>query len=140
MLRLTVLALMVASAVAALGNLNALRGHHHHHNHKHNIQTHKDLKLFPAMRFQKVETKAKTHADPEVAPTAPATEPKTVSTDNVAREGLGENVPYKGIDYLGIGYDLIVGNPEGDPATKIDAGFRRPVIELEWSQDVEHNS
>ena len=33
-----------------------------------------------------------------------------------------------------------MGNPEGDPATKIDVGFRQPVIELEWSQDAEHNS
>ena len=33
-----------------------------------------------------------------------------------------------------------MGNPEGNQATKIDDGFRQPVIELEWSQDAEHNS
>ena len=44
------------------------------------------------------------------------------------RTGNGDNLPYPGVDYLGIGYNLIEGNPEGDPMTQIDPGFRAPVI------------
>jgi hypothetical protein len=62
------------------------------------------------------------------------------TTDHVAREGLGENLPYAGIDYLGTGYDIIAGNPDGDPKTMMDPGFRKPVIQLHWSQDAEFNT
>ena len=97
MLRLTLLALMVAASAAAapaaaLGKLNALRGHHH--THKHHTHKHGD------MRFQKVGTKAtvaKAGSEGKSKPVhiIPASLAKT---DNVAREGLGENLPYKGID------------------------------------------
>ena len=56
------------------------------------------------------------------------------------REGLGENLPYPGVDYLGVGYDLLRGNPEGDKDTFVDPGFRLPVIELEWKQSDPHLS
>merc|ERR1711871_1675448 len=58
-----------------------------------------------------------------------------VSGDYTNREGNGDNLPYPGVDYLGIGYDLLRGNPEGDPDTFIDPGFRLPVAALHWSQD-----
>ena len=50
------------------------------------------------------------------------------------REGLGENGVFPGMDYLGTGYDLLKGNPEGDPNTSIDPGFRPPVVQLHWDQ------
>jgi hypothetical protein len=49
-------------------------------------------------------------------------------------ENLGQNVPYPGMDYLGIGYDLLKGNPDGADDTKIDPGFRLPVVYLTWDQ------
>ena len=33
-------------------------------------------------------------------------------------EKLGDNLPYPGSDVLGLGYDLILGNPAGDPDTR----------------------
>merc|ERR1711871_1310675 len=39
-----------------------------------------------------------------------------------------------GIDYLGMGYDLLKGNPHGDPDTMLDPGFRVPAVSLTWSQ------
>lgn len=56
----------------------------------------------------------------------------------VARDGLGENLPYPGADYAGVGYDIFKGNPQGDPETQGDPGFRQPVLALEWSQDAAH--
>ncbi|KAI4834890.1 perforin-like protein 2 [Plasmodium brasilianum] len=34
------------------------------------------------------------------------------------------------IKYLGLGYDIIMGNPEGDPTLNIDPGFRGPVLKI----------
>ena len=31
---------------------------------------------------------------------------------------------YPGVDYLGVGYDLTKGNPDGEPPLMIDPGFR----------------
>jgi hypothetical protein len=42
----------------------------------------------------------------------------------------------KGVDYLGLGYNLAYGNPSGDPLTQIDPGFKAPVAELLWDGDV----
>ena len=57
------------------------------------------------------------------------------STYNV--EGLGDNLPYKGIDYLGMGYDLIMGNPNGSSeAGGVDPGIRMPVaVVTTYEQD-----
>ncbi|KAA0162852.1 hypothetical protein FNF31_03115 [Cafeteria roenbergensis] len=60
--------------------------------------------------------------------------------DVTTREGLGENLPYPSVDYLGVGYDLIRGNPDGDPETQLDPGFRNSVVELVWDQSNEHLS
>ncbi|UKK00118.2 hypothetical protein MACK_000188 [Theileria orientalis] len=38
--------------------------------------------------------------------------------------------------YLGSGYDIIFGNPLGDPVVMMDQGYRNPVIKLDW--DVEY--
>merc|ERR1711871_1915802 len=58
----------------------------------------------------------------------------TISHDHTMREGNGDNLPYMGIDYLGMGYDLLKGNPHGDPDTMLDPGFRVPAVSLTWSQ------
>merc|ERR1711871_1009237 len=58
----------------------------------------------------------------------------TISHDHTMREGNGDNLPYMGIDYLSMGYDLLKGNPHGDPDTMLDPGFRVPAVSLTWSQ------
>jgi len=42
--------------------------------------------------------------------------------------------PNRGIDFLGIGYDLLFGNPVGDPKSQMDPGFREPVVDLQLMQ------
>jgi len=42
-----------------------------------------------------------------------------------------EGQPFKGIDFLGIGYDIVRGNPRGGEKNLIDPGFRQPVVDLE---------
>ena len=66
----------------------------------------------------------------------PSVKESKITIDHVNREGAGDNSPYKGVDYLGIGYDYMKGNPEGDPDTMVDPGFRLPVVDLEWSQNM----
>ncbi|SCN63140.1 perforin-like protein 2 [Plasmodium chabaudi chabaudi] len=45
-----------------------------------------------------------------------------------------EPIPKEDVDmslkYLGLGYDIIMGNPEGDPLLNVDPGFRAPVIQI----------
>jgi len=53
---------------------------------------------------------------------------REIKSEIMMRTGNGDNLPYPGSDYLGIGYNLIEGNPEGDPMTQMDPGFRAPVI------------
>ncbi|GIX65767.1 MAC/perforin domain containing protein [Babesia caballi] len=40
--------------------------------------------------------------------------------------------------YLGSGYDIVFGNPLGDPVIMVDPGYRNPVLKLDWSEDY-HN-
>lgn len=40
-------------------------------------------------------------------------------------------------DYLGIGYDVVKGNPLGDPNLMGDPGLRSPIIRFYFSQDEE---
>ncbi|KAK2197147.1 Membrane attack complex component-perforin (MACPF) domain [Babesia duncani] len=37
--------------------------------------------------------------------------------------------------YLGAGYDIIFGNPLGDPTIMVDPGYRNPVIRLNWDYE-----
>lgn len=37
---------------------------------------------------------------------------------------------YLSLKYLGLGYDIIMGNPEGDPTLNVDPGFRGPVLQI----------
>ena len=66
----------------------------------------------------------------------PALLPKGAGKKDVTvREGLGENLPYGGIGFLGTGYDMVKGNPDGDSQTMVDPGFRPPILELVYDQD-----
>ena len=56
------------------------------------------------------------------------------------RDGLGEDMPFPGIGYLGIGYDILKGNPGGNSNSLIDPGFRGSVIALKWVQDSRYNA
>ncbi|GBE62172.1 perforin PLP1, putative [Babesia ovata] len=42
------------------------------------------------------------------------------------------------IRYLGSGYDIVFGNPLGDPVIMVDPGYRDPVLKLDWSEEY-HN-
>ena len=53
---------------------------------------------------------------------------REIKSEIMMRTGNGDNLPDPGSDYLGIGYNLIEGNPEGDPLLQMDPGFRAPVI------------
>lgn len=54
-----------------------------------------------------------------------------------SKELRGDKYPASGAGYLGIGYDLYKGNPEGDPTarTMVDPGFRLGVVDGEYSQE-----
>ena len=45
---------------------------------------------------------------------------------------LPEMKPYPGIDYLGMGYDVYRGNPEGDEKLMSDPGFRLPIRQMSY--------
>jgi hypothetical protein len=51
----------------------------------------------------------------------------------VTPEKLESMQPYPGVDYLGAGYDIFRGNPEGDPLNLIDPGFRQPIRSISYS-------
>ena len=46
---------------------------------------------------------------------------------------IDEMKPYPGIDYLGMGYDVYHGNPEGDEKLMSDPGFRLPIRQLSYT-------
>ena len=50
----------------------------------------------------------------------------------VTPEKLAAMQPYPGIDFLGAGYDMFTGNPEGDEKSMIDAGFKQPVRTMSY--------
>ena len=64
----------------------------------------------------------------------------TQKSEVVIRTGLGENLPFHGVGYLGAGYNILTGNPQGDDTSLIDPGYGAPVVALEWSQDSRFNS
>ena len=57
------------------------------------------------------------------------------STSYITPTQLEHMQPYPGIDYLGFGYDLIHGNPDGDAkfgSGKLDPGFRQPIRSMDY--------
>ena len=51
--------------------------------------------------------------------------------DYVQRQGPGENLAVPGSQFLGAGYDLYAGNPEGDDSIQLDPGLRVGVVQLD---------
>ena len=47
---------------------------------------------------------------------------------------LGFFTPVAGSDYLGIGYDIFEGNPDGTPSSSVDPGFRKGILDIEFNQ------
>ena len=70
----------------------------------------------------------------DVDPTARVYEFRRWSQDYTYRVGLGESPGLPNLEYLGLGYDLIRGNPRGSELNGLDPGFRYPVIRLVQKQ------
>ena len=76
------------------------------------------------------------HTPAVKAPTGPkAPTSNKMDVTLATLEKNGDNLPFPGIDWLGVGYDIVKGNPEGDKNTLLDPGYRIPVAELKWDQD-----
>ena len=56
--------------------------------------------------------------------------------DTTLRQGLGESPGIPSLEYLGLGYNAITGNPRGTESSNIDPGFRASVIKLVNDQNV----
>ena len=48
---------------------------------------------------------------------------------------LAESDVYPGVDYLGLGYDLVHGNPHGSGRMMLDPGFRQPVRRMDYTEN-----
>jgi hypothetical protein len=47
---------------------------------------------------------------------------------------LEEKEPYPGVDYIGMGYDIYAGNPEGSWQTMSDPGFKLAIRRISYEQ------
>lgn len=54
------------------------------------------------------------------------------TTTHMPTTVLDEMKPYPGVDYLGMGYDVVYGNPSGDTDFMLDPGFREPVRVMKY--------
>jgi hypothetical protein len=54
--------------------------------------------------------------------------------DWVTRSGLGENEGIPGIEYIGLGYNMLEGNPRGTSKSELDPGYRHRVIDIVTDQ------
>jgi hypothetical protein len=54
------------------------------------------------------------------------------STSYASKHALETMQPYPAIDYLGVGYDMLHGNPAGDEKFMIDPGFRQPIRQMDY--------
>ena len=57
------------------------------------------------------------------------------SESYVSPTALEEMSTYPGIDYLGCGYDIMHGNPQGEGHFMLDPGFRQPVRQMDYSEN-----
>ncbi|EJK73065.1 hypothetical protein THAOC_05334, partial [Thalassiosira oceanica] len=55
--------------------------------------------------------------------------------DWTSRNGLGESPGIPNLEFLGLGYDLVRGNPRGSEKSELDPGFGYRVVRLVQSQD-----
>lgn len=63
----------------------------------------------------------------------PNQNPNTTTTNyntNVNTNTTMNNDKHLSLRYLGLGYDIILGNPEGEPGLNIDPGYRGPILQL----------
>ncbi|CRG97736.1 perforin like protein 2, putative [Plasmodium gallinaceum] len=56
--------------------------------------------------------------------------PDNTNNDIYSKLKLNNPDTHLSLKYLGLGYDIIMGNPEGDPTLNIDPGFRGPVLQI----------
>ncbi|KAL7547477.1 hypothetical protein ACHAWF_010770 [Thalassiosira exigua] len=57
--------------------------------------------------------------------------------DFTSRSGSGDSPGIRNLQFLGLGYDLIRGNPRGSLSSELDPGFRYRVVRLVQSQNNE---
>ncbi|KAK1937289.1 MAC/perforin domain containing protein [Babesia divergens] len=60
-----------------------------------------------------------------------------LNTDPFNDEGMNAGLS-AALRYLGSGYDIVFGNPLGDPTIMVDPGYRDPVLKLDWTEEY-HN-
>ncbi|GAW83549.1 perforin-like protein 2 [Plasmodium gonderi] len=71
--------------------------------------------------------------------------------DNMLKNGINNEKPITddkaqntdidlSLKYLGLGYDIIMGNPEGDPTINVDPGFRGPVLQINIEEPNVYNN
>jgi sporozoite microneme protein 2 len=74
----------------------------------------------------------------EVArPRVEGEEAEPATSNIVVSHGEDYLLEQTGTEYVGLGYNLVYGNPEGDDNTQLDPGLRLPLINLEWTYDAE---
>ena len=54
--------------------------------------------------------------------------------DFTYRVGLGDSPGIPNLEYLGLGYDILRGNPRGSESSELDPGFRYSVLRLRQVQ------
>jgi hypothetical protein len=54
--------------------------------------------------------------------------------DWVTRSGLGENEGVPGIEYIGLDYNMLEGNPRGTSKSELDPGYRHRVVDIITNQ------
>ena len=82
--------------------------------------------------LQMVQTQQMVEPSTSTRSRTAAARTKPFKADVTYREGHVGNgdFPYEGIGFLGTGYDLVLGNPDGDDDSMVDPGFRTPILEL----------
>ncbi|CAD2113821.1 hypothetical protein YYG_00350 [Plasmodium vinckei petteri] len=64
-----------------------------------------------------------------------------IDDENPPNEALEKEDVDMSLKYLGLGYDIIMGNPEGDPLLNVDPGFRAPVLQINITDtDINNNN
>lgn len=54
--------------------------------------------------------------------------------DWIKRDGLGDSPGIPGIEYLGLGYNMLEGNPRGTAKSELDPGYRHRVVDIVQDQ------
>ena len=84
--------------------------------------------------LEKIEVE-EVKAEAELAEMSNMVQTSNLLTNNknyITPTQLAAASPIPGGDYLGVGYDLIYGNPDGDGTQCLDPGFRHPVRAIQY--------